>query len=206
MGVGYYGSRVNLPKTKNSDEVKIVGVIDGDTIVTEAKTKIRLRQVDAPEIGNCGGQEAKELLEKLVVEKTVQLRETEFEQSEAHRPMYLVYVGETLVNEELVKSGWGKYHSDKTSVSERLKAAAKVATEEKMGIFGEKCSQTINRENPKCNIKGNIDPNNSQVKIYQMPGCIQYGTTTVDLWRGEQWFCTEKEAIAAGYARSKRCP
>lgn len=161
---------------------------------------------DAPELENCGGKESKDFVAKLVEGKMVKLEEMALENSAGHRPMYMVYVGETLVNRELLAAGWARYHSDNTTRTEEMKKANAEAKRLKLGIFGDKCSQTINIDNPNCKIKGNIDPDNSQVRIYQMPGCVQYKTTTVDLDRGEQWFCTEAEAVKAGYVISKRCP
>ncbi|PIY71167.1 hypothetical protein COY88_01725, partial [Candidatus Roizmanbacteria bacterium CG_4_10_14_0_8_um_filter_35_28] len=45
---------------KKVNLVKVIGVIDGDTIVLENKTRLRLRQIDAPELTNCGGEQAKQ--------------------------------------------------------------------------------------------------------------------------------------------------
>ena len=53
--------------------IRVLGVIDGDTIVLEGKEKIRLRYADAPELAYCGGKEAKTFLEKLVVGKKVRI-------------------------------------------------------------------------------------------------------------------------------------
>ncbi|MBI3559585.1 hypothetical protein HY087_00460, partial [Candidatus Gottesmanbacteria bacterium] len=54
------------PSNPNDPGVMVEGVIDGDTIVVEPKTRVRLRHIDAPELNFCGGKEAKETLEKLV--------------------------------------------------------------------------------------------------------------------------------------------
>ncbi len=50
-----------------------------------------------------------------------------------------------------------------------------------------------------CDIKGNI--NTQGEKIFHMPGDQWYEKTTVDesRGRGEKWFCSEKDAIAAGF-------
>lgn len=53
----------------------------------------------------------------------------------------------------------------------------------------------------KCNIKGNI----SGDKIYHLPGCASYDKTTIDESKGERWFCSEKEAIDAGWRKAKNC-
>ena len=187
----------------NWQEIEVLGVIDGDTIVLDGKTRLRLRCVDAPELEYCGGIEAKALMEKLVDGKKVVIKEQIIDAR--GRPMALVYVDGKLVNEEIIKSGWGRYHSDKTSVREVLKSAYKHAREEKLGIFSSQCSQMQNPDNPKCNIKANIDKNSTR-RNYYFPGCAQYDYTIVELDLGEGWFCTEKEAKAAGYTRSKTCP
>ncbi len=187
----------------NWQEIEVIGVIDGDTIVLDGKTRLRLRCVDAPELEYCGGTEAKALLEKLVDGKKVVIKEQIIDAR--GRPMALVYVDGKLINEEIIKSGWGRYHSDKTSVREVLKSAYKHAREKKLGIFSSQCSQMQNPDNPDCNIKGNIDKNSTR-RNYYFPGCAQYDYTIVELDLGEGWFCTEKQAKAAGYTRSKTCP
>lgn len=55
-------------------------------------------------------------------------------------------------------------------------------------------------DNPQ--IKGNI--NSSGEKIYHVPGGQYYGVTKIDKLKGEEWFCTEAEAISAGWRKSLR--
>ena len=194
---------VLLQKTKKPEEgIKVLGVIDGDTLVLDGKVRLRLRSVDAPELDNCGGPEAKQELERLVSEKKVVVKEQIIDQM--GRPMGLVYVDDKLVNKEILASGWGSFHSDTTDERENLKSAYDKAREEKLGIWSQKCRQTENPDNPKCNIKGNID-DNSDRRNYYFPGCAQYDFTIVEKDMGEGWFCTEKEAQKAGYTRSKTC-
>ncbi len=52
-----------------------------------------------------------------------------------------------------------------------------------------------------CLIKGNIS--SSGEKIYHMPGQQYYDRTKIDLSAGERMFCTEDEAVAAGWRKSK---
>jgi hypothetical protein len=54
-----------------------------------------------------------------------------------------------------------------------------------------------------CQIKGNINAHG--VRIYHPPGCRYYKDTIIDTNRGERWFCTEAEAVAAGWRRTKVC-
>ncbi|MCY4319610.1 MAG: thermonuclease family protein [Alphaproteobacteria bacterium] len=52
-----------------------------------------------------------------------------------------------------------------------------------------------------CFIKGNISANG---RIYHMPGGKYYERTGIDESSGERWFCSEAEARAAGWRRSRR--
>lgn len=54
-----------------------------------------------------------------------------------------------------------------------------------------------------CNIKGNISID-SGAKLYHVPGMEDYDGTNIDLEKGEQWFCSESEAQAAGWSRAPR--
>jgi hypothetical protein len=47
-----------------------------------------------------------------------------------------------------------------------------------------------------CQIKGNIG---SSGKIYHVPGSQAYEKTKIDEARGERWFCSEDQAVAAGW-------
>ena len=53
-----------------------------------------------------------------------------------------------------------------------------------------------------CNIKGNIS--RSGERIYHLPGQAFYDETRISTSKGERWFCSEKEARAAGWRRARR--
>lgn len=53
-----------------------------------------------------------------------------------------------------------------------------------------------------CRIKGNISMNTGE-RIYHVPGQRYYNDTHIDTSKGERWFCSEEEARAAGWRRSK---
>jgi hypothetical protein len=50
-------------------------------------------------------------------------------------------------------------------------------------------------------IKGNISSGDE--KIYHVPGQQSYDETSINEARGERWFCTEADAVAAGWRKSK---
>lgn len=178
----------------------VIGVIDGDTIVVGNKDRVRLRQMDAPELNLCGGKESKAALEKLVAGKNVTLSEQIPDQR--GRGMALLYVGRTLINEEMLAQGWATYHHDTTSREQALKDAAAGAREANRGVYG-LCWSTQNTDNPACNIKGNID--DKGVKTYFVPGCAQYQFTVIEKNRGEEYFCSEQAARTAGYVKAETC-
>lgn len=61
----------------------------------------------------------------------------------------------------------------------------------------------ISDQSSSCVIKGNIS---SGGKIYHLPGCGSYNKTKISEAQGEYWFCTEEEAIAAGWRKALNCP
>lgn len=189
---------------KLSQGIAVLAVLDGDTIVLDGKVRLRLREIDAPELKYCGGVQAKELLESLVKGKRIVLSEYLLDQQ--GRPMALVYQDSLLVNLAMVESGWARYHHDQTEKTEQLKKAGIKAKDAKKGVYSSLCWQTENLENPDCLIKGNIDKNKYEDnKKYYFPGCAQYEFTIVEKDLGENWFCSEEEAQEAGFTKAKSC-
>ena len=108
------------------------------------------------------------------------------------------------VNAEMVRSGhaWAfvKY-------SKRYEAAEAEAKKEKVGVwkgdsepawvFRERHWHVAEVEAPKgCAIKGNISENG---RIYHMPWSPWYGKIKIEPEKGKRWFCSEAEALAAGW-------
>lgn len=87
------------------------------------------------------------------------------------------------------------------TVSKPPAATAQVATSTPTMVAG--CPHGCITPPPGCVIKGNISSNTGE-KIYHMPGQRYYDQTTIDPEKGERWFCTEEEAIANGWRKSKR--
>jgi len=156
--------------------------------------------VNASEEGLCFSEEAKKKLEALVEGKRVVIKNPIVDKW--GRIIAVVYSKEKMVNEEMIKGGFGRYDSEVNSDSDELRNARDLAISGGKGIYGE-CVQKENIENSECNIKGNQDYG---PKIYHLPGCLDYDRTLVDLDLGDKWFCSEKEANKAGFERSKNCP
>ena len=177
----------------------MVEVVDGDTFQLKSGKRIRLLGVDAPEHDRCGGKEAKETLKALIAGKQVKLTE---ETPEAYgRTLALVWVGKILVNEEILRQGWARTDYRKNSLRDRLTAAFHQGQNKGLNLI------CISDKPPTayCLIKGNIDPS-SYEKFYHLPNCSHYSQVKINLAFGEQWFCSEKEAINAGFKKAAGCP
>ncbi len=55
-----------------------------------------------------------------------------------------------------------------------------------------------------CIIKGNISSPKKE-KIYHLQTCASYKQTIIDTAAGERWFCSEQEALAAGWRKALNC-
>lgn len=184
----------------SSNLYQVDRVIDGDTFVLTNKQEIRLMSVNAPETGLCGSVEATDKLTSLILGKKVRL-EGDIN-DHFGRLLALVYIDDILVNKEMILSGWARFTSTASSESENLKSAFQKAKTEKLGVFGPECYQSVNPNNPKCNIKGNVKEGK---KTYFFPGCGNYSNVALELDQGDQWFCSESDAVSAGFVKSANC-
>ena len=180
---------------------KVAEIVDGDTFILETDQSIRLADLDAPELNFCLGKEAKERLEKLILGKRVKLETTG--RGSFKRTIALVYQNNIFVNKVMLEEGWGRYDCTGTDKDEELKAASHQAQDAKKGVYGSQCTP-VDPPNPQCVIKGNIDKHYRK-KIYHFPGCGGYNVVIIEKDRGEDWFCSEKEAQEAGFVKSKQC-
>ena len=69
-------------------------------------------------------------------------------------------------------------------------------------LISDKNSNSCSNNNENCVIKGNISSNGD--KIYHVPGGSFYEKTQINKDTGERYFCSEEEAISAGWRKSKR--
>ncbi len=181
---------------------KVVAVIDGDSFKIGRDQTIRLSSLDAPELENCAGKEAKVALTKEISGKTVILKELKTDRY--GRVMAMVYLkdGEN-VNEYMVKNGLALHIWDTSSQNSVLDKANDFARENALGIFSPDCYQK-DPPNSRCSIKGNIIQG-TNAKEYILPTCNLYNMSVVEKYKGEEWFCTESEAKKAGYTKSPNC-
>ncbi len=218
--------------TKRDGESTIVSrVIDGDTVELSDGRKLRYIGIDTPEIVHpekpveCFGREAKLENEKLVNGRTVRLEKDISETDKYGRLLRYLYVGlpaqagDVFVNDYLIRLGFAHASTYPPDVkySQQFLEAEREARENNRGLWAgctfENSSgsglTTPQGQTPSsglsssCVIKGNIS--SSGEKIYHLPGCGSYDKTSIDESKGEQWFCTEDDAVSAGWRKAKNC-
>lgn len=87
---------------------RVIQVIDGDTIIVEGGYRVRYIGIDAPELypeAELYGTEAWQENRRLVEGEEIRLEKDVSETDEYGRLLRYVYVGEVLVNAELVRQG-----------------------------------------------------------------------------------------------------
>jgi len=81
-------------------------VYDGDSFVLTNSDEIRLIGIDAPEKDEPGADEARAFLTKLIKDKPIRLEGDKEDKDRYKRLLRYVYVGDTFVNAEMIKSGY----------------------------------------------------------------------------------------------------
>jgi len=185
-----------------------------------ATYKVRYIGVDTPETVDprrpvgCYGREASERNRELVEGKTVGLEKDISETDDFGRLLRYVWLDGEMVNAILVREGYAVASTYPPDVKhqELFLSLQREAMDAGLGLWGPACaSPTAQSATGVCDysgadrpvIKGNISQSTGE-KIYHVPGGEFYDKTVIDEASGERWFCTEQEAVAAGWRKSKR--
>jgi micrococcal nuclease len=194
-------------------------VTDGDSIEVDVggvPFRVRYIGIDAPEMtGGPLAEESAAANRKLVAGKTVVMVRDLSEADRYGRLLRYVFADGVFVNREMVRLGlaWAGYFPPDLACAADLKAAEEEARQARLGLWGLTGSPTFLTRTGAgcgggcltppagCRIKGNI--NAEGVKIYHVPGGKYYEQTVIEPEKGERWFCSEAEAVAAGWRKSK---
>jgi endonuclease YncB( thermonuclease family) len=191
-------------------------VIDGDTLAI-GDVKVRLEGIDAPETGQtCGrkwfgvwscGSAATDTLKALTAGHVVHCQS-------AGEDKYQRLLGRCTahgvdINAEMVRRGmaWAFLKYSRSYVEVEAEARAL-----RIGVWQGDAQPPWEYRTSRweaegatapggCAIKGNVTRNG---RIYHMPWSPWYGLVRLDTKRGERWFCSEQEAIAAGWRAAGR--
>ncbi len=186
-------------------------VIDGDTLEID-NVKYRLHGVDAPEHGQkclkkkgkywrCGTAATKAL--KLMVEgKTLSCDNRGIDNYA--RIISVCKVGNLDINRALVEQGhawafvrYAKDYEDAENIARTNKLGIWQFKTEPAWEFRAKRWEVALQVSPTgCPIKGNISKGG---RIYHAPWSPWYTRTKISENKGERWFCSEKEALDAGW-------
>jgi micrococcal nuclease len=139
-------SNTSEPETTTAagGEPAIVAFVnDGDTLRTTSGKKVRLLQIDAPELhGDCFGKAALSALRQLAPKGTpvTLVRDPALDQTDRYgRLLRYVIVHQTNVNVALVRGGTASpyfFRSERGRFAGALLAAVKKARAEKLGYWG----------------------------------------------------------------------
>lgn len=179
---------------------QVIEVVDGDTFQIANKQNIRLYGINAPELENCLGPEAKQALTELILGKKVIVREPIVK---GNRPIALVYRDNVLINAAMLYTGLVEYDRFGESETKKLKAASDFAKTNQLGIYSLTCLEPT-PPNSKCVIKANINPENG-TKLYYPPNCQFYKLVIIKKYEGDRWLCTSAEALSLGFRLADGC-
>ncbi|PBB98823.1 succinoglycan biosynthesis protein exoi [Mesorhizobium sp. WSM3862] len=219
----------NIIKPRPASIAGVASVIDGDTVEIHGE-RVRFNGIDAPESRQycddakgfeypCGRRAAEALDKFLAASKPVQCSFVTWDR-------YGRFVGNCThadgadVAAWMVEHGqaldWPKYSGGAYAAQQAKAQAAKlglwVGNFEAPWDWRAQHSDDVQAPatptfalgsgSAGCNIKGNISAEGE--RIYHVPGQRYYSVTTINQAKGERWFCSEGEAVAAGWRRSKR--
>ncbi|MBI5071988.1 thermonuclease family protein [Candidatus Falkowbacteria bacterium] len=215
----------------SADLFLVSSVVDGDTVkvnIDGTVETLRLIGIDTPETVDprkpvqCFGVEASNKAKELLTGAKVRLEAdpTQGESDVYGRLLRYVFLDDgTNFNKLMIEQGYAFEYTYNTpyKYQTEFKQAETYARENKLGLWADDTcagvadpvsADTNTNTNTSigapegCVIKGNI----STEKIYHLPGCGSYDKTVIDESAGERWFCTEEEAVAAGWRKALNCP
>lgn len=197
-------------------------VVDGDTLIIGTE-RIRLHGIDAPERAQrcldflqrsyACGETATSRLRQLVRGSSVNCVSTE--RDRYGRAIARCWSNGREINKTLVTEGlaWAfvRYSSDYVNLEAEARAAGRgVFQSANMPAWEFRAqawqstplppspqNSSTQAQRDRCPIKGNV--NRRGERIYHMPWQRDYRRIVMNERRGKQWFCSENEALAAGW-------
>lgn len=186
-------------------------VIDGDTIEVSG-TRIRLEGIDAPETGqSCKrrllgrwacGMAATAALTRMLEGRTVRCEQRGTDKY--GRMLGVCFADGRDINAQMVREGhaWAFVKYSEAYVAEEARARAErrgiwqAETETPWDFRAKQWAGAEQKAPDGCAIKGNVTKNG---RIYHMPWSPWYARIHIDAEKGKRWFCSEAEALAAGW-------
>jgi endonuclease YncB( thermonuclease family) len=210
----------SVKSPSHSDAPQFTGiarVVDGDTLALGA-VKIRLHGIDAPEVSQtctdihgaewtCG-KWSKAALERLA-SKPVTCVQQDIDRY--GRIVGICFEQGVDLNAAMVAKGaafaYAKYSRDylpqETQARQHAAGVWRSGVRrpsdyraDKRAVTQAQLTRTEKPHPDGCKIKGNISKSG---RLYHLPGSRWYDGTRINTGNGEQWFCSESDALAAGW-------
>lgn len=113
---------------------QVIRVIDGDTIETDNGLIVRLKGINTPEKNEDYYQNAKEFLEKLTLNKTIQIENHGIDKYQ--RTLGYIYTEKELVNSRVIKAGLAtSYYYEEDSHFNEILEAENIARESGLNLW-----------------------------------------------------------------------
>ena len=192
-------------------------VVDGDTLRI-GSTTVRLQGIDAPETRQtctdasgqewACGREAARALTRLIGSGRVTCAP---QGEDAYgRMLGVCHAAGVELNRRLVEDGWAyafarydeRYGPDERAARRARRGMWQGRSDPPWEWRQRKVAQVSDTPVAGCLIKGNISQKGE--RIYHLPWQQGYEKTRVSEARGERWFCSETEALGAGWRRALR--
>jgi micrococcal nuclease len=187
---------------------RVTKIVNGDSlevVVGGRRERVRLIGPDAPELypAECQAVAARTYLGRLIAGRAVRL---DADPSQGDRDRYgrllrhVVLPSGKVAAGQVIAAGLAREFTYLKPYRYRatFQAAQRTALSKHLGIWSAACA----RPPAKCTIKGNISATTGE-RIYHPPGQRYYAATVIDLRKGERWFCTERQALDAGWRKAK---
>lgn len=187
-------------------------IVDGDTFVTSKGDKVRMIGVNTPEVHGkveAFGEEASTYTKEQLAGRTVYMFQDASSTDKYGRLLRYVFIDQDplMYNDRLLIEGLANTMTIAPNVmyADHFVQLEQAARQQNKGLWGDKksgssSSASTSTNTAGCshpNIKGNINSKNE--KIYHVPGGSAYEQT-----KAEQYFCSEDEAVAAGFRKAKQ--
>lgn len=230
MQGGEYGKFEVIDRSVTTDRhasgIYISKALDGDTFEIETGERVRLAEVDAPELNECYGEESRKALWNLLRGHKLTLIGDEINQDKFGRLLRIVQIDgalpeskKVIAQEYLVSRGFARadFHGNR-AYQDGIQSHESDARAKQRGLW-KSCKKELKQKaeaqkwwvdedvppsDPSCTIKGNISAS-GYGKQYFMESCKNYTTIKISPKEGESYFCTEKEALKAGFTKSPNC-
>ncbi len=213
--------------TKNADSeiladenlFLVTRVVDGDTIKLSDGRAVRYLGIDTPESVDpkkpvqCLAEAASAKNKELVLGQKINLVFDQEKIDRYGRTLAYVFLDEKFINLELVEVGLARAYPYAPNFlhKKNFAEAQKRAQQNQLGLWSGICQKYIPPKtsattanippDKNCPIKGNLS--SSGEKIYHLPEQKYYNNTRIDSNAGEKWFCSETEAVGAGFRKSQ---